>query len=100
VIANCLWFSRGNHRTLGGTGTGDRPLIDADYTVLKALREYDGQKLNLEETLAAVLAYDELLSVPRDGKANSVAQASRRAKHDRTYATVPLSAISLSVATT
>lgn len=52
---------------------------------LKALREFDAGTLGLEEALEALLAYDELLELPRDGKVDPVDQAKRRVKHKRMY---------------
>ena len=52
---------------------------------LKALREFNAGKLGLEATLQAVLAYDELVELPRDGKADLEAQAQRRSRHEILY---------------
>jgi len=60
-------------------------LKDLEQNALKALRAFDAGKLSLEETLEIVLAYDELVELPRDGRADPEAQAKRRAKHEIMY---------------
>jgi hypothetical protein len=60
-------------------------LQQLEKDALRSLREFDGGKLDLESTLQAILAYDELLELPRDGKADSAAQAKRRARHEVLY---------------
>lgn len=52
---------------------------------LKALRDFDRGLLSVDQTLEAILAYDELVELPRDGKVDPVAQAKRREKHSRSY---------------
>lgn len=56
-----------------------------EQAALKALREFDAGTLGLEETLEALLTYDELLELPRDGKVDPIDQAKRRVKHERMY---------------
>lgn len=56
-----------------------------EQEALKALRDFDKGKLGLEETLEAVLAYDELIELPRDGKVDPKAQAKRSEKHQLMY---------------
>jgi queuine/archaeosine tRNA-ribosyltransferase len=56
-----------------------------EHDALKALRQFDTGNLSLDETLEKVLAYDELVELPRDGKADPKAQAKRRAKHEVMY---------------
>lgn len=60
-------------------------LRDLEQSALKALRAYDRGDLDLEATLTSLLAYDELLELPRDGQADPVEQAKRRAKHEVMY---------------
>jgi len=60
-------------------------LKNLEQTALKALREFDGGKLSLEDTLEAVLAYDELVELPREGKVEPQAKAKRRAQHEVMY---------------
>lgn len=52
---------------------------------LQALRQFDIGERNLEDTLQAVLTYDELMELPRDNEGLDAAQSRRRAKHDRLY---------------
>ncbi len=56
-----------------------------EQNALKALREFDAGNLSLDKTLETVLAYDELVELPRDGKADPKAQAKRRAMHEVMY---------------
>jgi hypothetical protein len=104
------WFgSRDNYHALSGTtyaairippvaghGVRTRQVMEAgiaDYETLKqleqaslkALREFDAEQLGLDETLEILLAYDELLELPRDGKVEPLAVAKRRELHDRMY---------------
>ena len=53
-------------------------LQQLEKDALRSLREFDAGKLNLESTLQAVLAYDELLELPKDGKADPQVQAKRQ----------------------
>lgn len=67
-------------------GVAERETLkNLEQNALKALRDFDAGKLSLEETLEIVLAYDELVELPRDGKADPEAQAKRRAKHQIMY---------------
>jgi Queuine tRNA-ribosyltransferase len=52
---------------------------------LKSLREFEKGQLSLENTLDAILAYDELLELPRDGEVKPEAKARRLAKHALMY---------------
>lgn len=63
----------------------EKTLQQLEKDALRSLREFDAGKLDLESTLHAVLAYDELLELPKDGKADPEAQARRRAKHEVLY---------------
>lgn len=64
-----------------------------DYDTLKkleqeslvALRKFDAGIISLEETLHTLLAYDELLELPRNGVVDPQDQAKRRAKHEVMY---------------
>ncbi|MDB9525231.1 tRNA-guanine transglycosylase DpdA [Oscillatoria sp. CS-180] len=67
-------------------GVADRDTLKGlEQNALKALRAFDQAGLGLEETLEALLAYDELLELPKDGKADPAEQAKRRVKHERMY---------------
>lgn len=79
-----------------GQGLRIRRVIDAGVadqeTLLKleteaiiALRKFDAGDSSLEETLSKVLAYDELVELPRDGKVDPYAQAKRRERHEVLY---------------
>ncbi|MEM7066766.1 MAG: tRNA-guanine transglycosylase DpdA [Cyanobacteria bacterium P01_B01_bin.77] len=73
-------------RRLVEAGVADvKTLQKLEKGALKALREYDAGKLDLESTLQAVLEFDELVELPRDGKVDPEAQAKRRAKHEILY---------------
>ena len=52
---------------------------------MKALRQFDVGERSLEDVLHAVLAYDELMELPRNNEVLEEAQARRRAKHERLY---------------
>lgn len=62
-----------------------KTLQQLEKDALRSLREFDAGKLDLESTLTTVLAYDELLEIPKDGKADPEAQSKRRAKHEVLY---------------
>jgi Queuine tRNA-ribosyltransferase len=67
-------------------GVSDQDTLrEMEQAALKALREFDAGTLGLEETLEALLTYDELLELPRDGKVDPTDQAKRRVKHERMY---------------
>jgi hypothetical protein len=79
-----------------GSGVRIKRLIDAGISnletlkqleedALKALRSFDASKLNLESTLEALLNYDELLELPRNGKVNPQSSARRIARHAQMY---------------
>ncbi len=55
---------------------------------LAILREFDAEETSLEDALERILAYDELVELPRDGQFDPVAQAKRRAKHETMYRTL------------
>jgi hypothetical protein len=55
---------------------------------LKALRDFDDNRLDLEQTLEAILEYDELLEVPKVGETETQFQSrqqKRRDKHEMKY---------------
>ncbi|MDY6785794.1 MAG: tRNA-guanine transglycosylase DpdA [Cyanobacteriota bacterium] len=52
---------------------------------LQALRDFEANRLSLKNTLDAILAYDELLELPRNGKVKPEAKARRLAKHALMY---------------
>ena len=56
-----------------------------EQSALKALRAFDQEQCSFENALEALLAYDELLELPQDGKVNSEEQAKRRLKHGTMY---------------
>lgn len=60
-------------------------LLQLEANALNALRAFDRNKLDIEQTLDALLAYDELVELPRDGKVDPLAQAKRRKSHERMY---------------
>lgn len=73
-------------KKLVAAGVADLPTLHKlEQDALKALREFDRNKLGVEATLEAVLAYDELVELPRDGKVDPDAQAKRRATHETLY---------------
>ena len=67
-------------------GISDRDTLrQLEQNALKALREFDSDGRGIEETLSVLLAYDELLELPRDGKVDPVAKARRQARHETMY---------------
>jgi len=67
-------------------GISDRETLKRlEENSLKAIREFDAEKLTLEETIDILLAYDELLELPRDGQVNPEAKARRLSKHEKMY---------------
>lgn len=52
---------------------------------LKAMREFDADKLTVEETLSVLLAYDQFLELPSDGEVKPEAQARRLRQHAQMY---------------
>ncbi len=63
-------------------------LKQLEQDALSALRQFDAVETSLEDALERILAYDELVELPRDGQADPVAQAKRRAKHETMYRTL------------
>jgi len=72
-------------RLLEAEVSNSETLQQLEKDALRSLREFDTGKLDLESTLQTILAYDELLELPKDGKAEPEAQAKRRAKHEVLY---------------
>ncbi len=70
-------------------------LLENDYTrehlkqleqdALNAIREYDKGNLSIDETLHKLLAFDELLELPRDGQVKDSAKERRLKQHTRMY---------------
>ncbi|MBW4616376.1 MAG: queuine tRNA-ribosyltransferase family protein [Desmonostoc vinosum HA7617-LM4] len=60
-------------------------LKQLEQEALKAIREYDKGNISLDESLDKLLAYDELLELPRNGKVNPTAKARRLRQHTRLY---------------
>jgi hypothetical protein len=60
-------------------------LKQLEQEALKAIREYDKGNISLDECLNKLLAYDELLELPRDGKVNPIAKARRLRQHTKLY---------------
>ncbi|KJH72498.1 tRNA-guanine transglycosylase DpdA [Aliterella atlantica] len=56
-----------------------------EQNALSFLRSFDKGKASLEDTLAALTAYDELLELPRNGIVNSLEQRRRTSKHTQMY---------------
>ncbi|MEA5506970.1 tRNA-guanine transglycosylase DpdA [Halotia wernerae UHCC 0503] len=60
-------------------------LRQLEQEALKAIREYDKGNISLDESLEKLLAYDELLELPRDGKVTPTAKARRLRQHTQLY---------------
>ncbi|BAZ19259.1 queuine tRNA-ribosyltransferase (plasmid) [Kalymmatonema gypsitolerans NIES-4073] len=60
-------------------------LRQLEQEALKAIREYDKDNISLDESLEKLLAYDELLELPRDGKVTPTAKARRLRQHTQLY---------------
>ena len=60
-------------------------LKQLEQEALKAIREYDKGNISLDEALNKLLAYDELLELPRDGIVNPTAKARRLRQHTKLY---------------
>ncbi len=73
-------------RRLLEAGVADRETLkNLEKNALKALREFDLGNSTLDETLESILAYDELVELPRNGQVNPKKQAERRARHEIMY---------------
>jgi hypothetical protein len=67
-------------------GISDRDTLkQLELNALRALREFDNGERSIEETLSVLLAYDDLLELPRDGKVDPGAKARRRVRHEAMY---------------
>ncbi|PSB58392.1 tRNA-guanine transglycosylase DpdA [Chamaesiphon polymorphus] len=60
-------------------------LQQLEEAALSSLRRFDEGKLAIDETLAALTAYDLLLELPRDGKVDSIQATKRMNKHAQMY---------------
>lgn len=60
-------------------------LKQLEQNALTAIREYDKGNLSIDETLEQLLAFDELLELPRNGKVNPTAKARRLRQHTQMY---------------
>jgi len=60
-------------------------LKQLEQNALTAIREYDKGNLSIDETLEKLLAFDELLELPRDGKVNPADKARRVRQHTQMY---------------
>ncbi|MBO3459109.1 hypothetical protein G7B40_011880 [Aetokthonos hydrillicola Thurmond2011] len=60
-------------------------LKQLEQDALNAIRQYDKGNLSIDETLDKLIAFDELLELPRDGKVNPTAKARRVKEHTRMY---------------
>ncbi|MBR8834359.1 MAG: hypothetical protein DSM106950_10070 [Stigonema ocellatum SAG 48.90 = DSM 106950] len=58
-------------------------LLEQD--ALFAIREYDKDKISIDDALNKLLAFDELLELPRNGKVNPAAKARRLRQHTQMY---------------
>jgi hypothetical protein len=67
------------------TGLTHETLSALEENSLIALRKFDADELSLEETLHTLLAYDELLELPRDGKVDPQKKAKRQQLHAQMY---------------
>ncbi|WP_407899290.1 tRNA-guanine transglycosylase DpdA [Scytonema sp. NUACC26] len=67
------------------TGHDRNVLLSLEEESLNALREFDAGKRSVEDTLKSLLAYDELLELPRDGKVAPKAKAKRQKLHEVMY---------------
>jgi Queuine tRNA-ribosyltransferase len=68
-----------------GQGYERENLKQLEQEALIAVREYDKGGLPIDEALDKLLAYDELLELPRDGKVNPTATARRVREHTQMY---------------
>jgi hypothetical protein len=60
-------------------------LRQLEEAALSSLRKFDEGRLAIDETLAALTAYDLLLELPRDGKVDAVQATKRMNKHAQMY---------------
>lgn len=67
-----------------GVATKER-MLTLERDALGALRSFDAGEVDLESTLGALLAYDELMERVEDGRVDPEAQRRRRLKHETLY---------------
>ncbi len=60
-------------------------LKQLEQEALTAIREYDKGNILIDDALNKLLAYDELLELPRDGKVDAFAKARRIRQHTQMY---------------
>lgn len=60
-------------------------LAALEAEAIEAMRQFDVGNLSVEATLEKILAYDDLLELPRKGKVKPEHQARRHAKHESLY---------------
>lgn len=66
-------------------GYSHETLQQLEQDALNAIREYDKGNTSIDETLNKLLAYDELLELPRNGKVAPAAKARRLKQHTQMY---------------
>ncbi|HAG82055.1 MAG TPA: queuine/archaeosine tRNA-ribosyltransferase [Cyanobacteria bacterium UBA12227] len=67
-------------------GVSDRETLNRlEKNALHTLREFDAGRVSLESTLDVLLALDELLELPRNGKVNPQEKARRLGRHAQMY---------------
>lgn len=60
-------------------------LVLLEQNAIQSLREFDKGNLSIDETLEILLAYDELLELPRNGKVEPKAKERRQKLHTQMY---------------
>lgn len=60
-------------------------LKSLENKALSSIRKFAENKLSLDDTLTAIINYDELLELPRDGKVSMESQQKRVNKHRMMY---------------
>ncbi len=60
-------------------------LVLLEQNAIQSLREFDKDNLSIDETLEILLAYDELLELPRNGKVEPKAKERRQKLHTQMY---------------
>jgi hypothetical protein len=67
-------------------GVADKKTLQLlEHNALSHLRKFDVGRTNLGDTLEAIVAYDELLELPRNGIVNPAEQRRRSSKHAQLY---------------
>lgn len=68
------------------TGRADRDTLKKlEQEAITALREFNAENRDIEETIAKVMAYDEVVRLPRSGEVDPEVQAKHRTKHETLY---------------